>query len=168
MRLAWAIVTATAQASLAGAFLTAAPPPPRAFDQRLHFSAQAATAAPLAPSHGDVRRRSRRRCVAPTAAAAGDGDNDRLRDDDGLTRSSLATAGLKAAAAALAAVAVASSGGSVLPTSAAGREPEVTSKCFIEVRGWYGRGPCLQAASSYGVVFSQAAGCWCCMVCSLE
>ncbi|CAM9582136.1 unnamed protein product [Scytosiphon promiscuus] len=135
MRLAWAIATATAQASLAGAFLAAPPAPtPPAGSLRLHRSAPAAIA-PVAPSDGVARRRNRRR-FAPTAAAAAarDGNNSGCPGDDGLTRSGLAAAGLKAAAAALAAVTVASSGDGVLPASAAEREPEVTSKCFIEVR----------------------------------
>ncbi|CAB1105654.1 unnamed protein product [Ectocarpus sp. CCAP 1310/34] len=104
-----AVIIASSQVMSSAAFL-ATPPPPNAL--LLQRPSPAATASPSST-------RSEFQLHA-------------MVEDSMLSRSGLMAAGLKAAAAVAASAAAGAAG--VSPASAAGVEPEVTSKCFIEVR----------------------------------
>ncbi|CAM9394163.1 unnamed protein product [Ectocarpus sp. 12 AP-2014] len=104
-----AAIIASSQVMSSAAFLATPPPPNTLLLQR---PSPAATASP--------------------SSARWEFQLHAIAEDSGLSRSGLLTAGVKAAAA-MAASAVAGTAG-VSPASAAGVEPEVTSKCFIEVR----------------------------------
>ncbi|CAM9149348.1 unnamed protein product, partial [Ectocarpus fasciculatus] len=117
MRLgAWATaaVIAASQAMLSAAFLATSPPPSTL--QLLRRPSPAAASA------------------SASSARRSEFQLDAMAEDSMLSRSGLLAAGLKAATAAVAASAAAAGAVGVSPASAAGVEPEVTSKCFIEVR----------------------------------
>ncbi|CAM9896496.1 unnamed protein product [Ectocarpus sp. 6 AP-2014] len=105
-----AAIIASSQVMLSAAFLATPPPPNALLLQR---------PSPAAPAPSSSARRSEFQLRA-------------MAEDSRLSRSGLLAAGLKAAAA-VAASATAGAAG-VSPASASGVEPEVTSKCFIEVR----------------------------------
>ncbi|CAM9131029.1 unnamed protein product [Pylaiella littoralis] len=135
MRLAaWAVATTTAPVVLSGAFLAGTPPPPPSALQlcpSTRTGAGAAVAATTPVVEVGFRRSCRDRPVAATAATAAAAAAGGGSGEFGLTRSGL----VKAAAAAAFGAGVAATS-TVSPASATGNqeEPQITSKCFIEVR----------------------------------